>query len=190
MGCSPFVHGKLFRLIQIMRFQAWTLTLSSHHRSSIGLRSGLQEDYLRVLILVSSWTNLGVYSVIVLLEDLTLTWQQVSSHYPSKCQNNLLYSWPHAPEQGSLPHSIRLPPTCLTVGTVFLALKASSFLNQTKAIPMCPNRGLHYRAKLLAYPSNFKRNFVTSPVTFWLICTTKGEYVLPEICCRQFTLHL
>lgn len=40
------------------------------------------------------------------------------------------------PEGAKHPHSTMLPPPCLTVGTVFSGLKASSFLHQTSNIHM------------------------------------------------------
>ena len=43
------------------------------------------------------------------------------------------------PEAAKQPHSMMLPPPCLTVGTMFFGLKASPFLCQTYTISMCPN---------------------------------------------------
>ena len=42
------------------------------------------------------------------------------------------------PEAAKQPHSIMLPPPCLTVGTVFFGLKASCFLRQTYTTSICP----------------------------------------------------
>lgn len=59
------------------------------------------------------------------------------------------------------PHSIILPPPCLTVGMVFLGLKASPFLLQTYCWALCPNSSI--------FVSSDHRTFLQKvlPLSMW-----------------------
>ena len=147
--CSGILAHSSFEILsrsfQLVDFLVLTFTLSSLHRFSIGLSSGFQLDHSKTLTTLSSNQLLTILAVCLgslscwkiqcglrptFAADCQMFSCRISMDYSFLMMPYCLTRFPVALAEKQ-PHSIMLPPPCLTFGTVVFSLKASPFFRQT-----------------------------------------------------------